>query len=150
LKKQFNYWIFVALAVLTATGCSRSPEDSATIEARLGRLGLSYGLYAGDHDGTPPQNIEELRRYVERTTSSVQLTALKATNVDELFASPRDGQPYKMIKLPRLPSPIGGQPRPVVLYEQFGQQGKRYVAYLGGGVEEIDAETFIQLVSSVR
>lgn len=142
--------IAVGLLLMLATSCSQPSRGNPIVEARLGRLGLCYGLYAGSHEGKPPNHIDQLREYVERSTSPEQLSALNVDRAAELFVSPRDGQPYKMIALPRLPPPVGGQPPPVVLYEEQGEQGKRYVAYLGGGVEEVDADKFKQLVPNVQ
>jgi hypothetical protein len=128
------------------SGCGHADDSNAQSEARLSKLGLSYALLAGNNSGTPPSRVEELRHYLEQATSKAQLKAMGVTDAGEMFISPRDGKPYKMIALPRLPPPAAGQPPPVVLYEQVGWQGKRYVAYLGGGVEEVDVDKFQQLV----
>jgi hypothetical protein len=145
-KTPIGRGITAVLLLLTATGCGQSTPLFSPIDARLSRLGLSYGLYAGKYHGKTPSNLEELRRYVGQSVTSEQLTALGVNSVDALFVSPRDGKPYTLIPLPHLPPPVAGEQPPVVLYEQIGQQGKRYVAYLGGGVEEVDAERFRQLV----
>ncbi len=109
-----------------------------------------YGIYAGQHDGRPPASIDELRRHAERSVTPEEIAAFGAAKVDDLFISPRDGQPYKLISLPRLPPPAAGQRGPVVIYEQQGQEGKRLVAYLGGATEEVDEGQFRQLVPQAK
>ena len=74
-----------------------------------------------------------------------QLTALQRTDVESLFVSPRDGQPYVVrygLKFGG-PSPGGS---PVVAYEQTGVGGYRYVAFAVGGAEQVDEKRFRELV----
>jgi hypothetical protein len=140
--------VVAALVWVAAIGCGHSPSSDLATEARLSRLGLSYGLYTGSHEGRPPSNLDELRQHVGESITKEQLGALGVTNVEELFVSPRDSKPYKIIALPHLPAPVPGQQPPVVLYEQVGLKGKHYVARVGGAVEEVDEERFQQLVSA--
>ena len=143
-------WLLCAMAVASASlaGCSPTSSGYSPTEARLNRLGLSYGLYAGQHQGRPPASIEEMGEFLERSVLPEQLEAMGAKSADDLLVSPRDGKPFKMVALGRLPAPSVGQPPLVVFYEQAGEGGKRYVAYLGGGVEELDEERIKELVPS--
>lgn len=141
---------FIGLLLFAPSGCGHKPPPVPAAEARIGRLGLMYGIYAGQHQGRPPTSMKDLRGHAERSTSPEEMAAFEVASVDELFVSPRDGQPYKLITLPRLPPPVAGQPGPVVVYEQDGLGGKRLVSYLGGATEEVDAEKFRQLVPQVK
>lgn len=134
------------LTVVVFSGCRHADDGNSQTEIRLSRLGLSYALFAGKHLGVPPSSTTELRNYLEQTISISQCNAMGVNSIDQMLISPRDGKPYKLIALQRLPPPAPGMRPPVVFYEQVGREGKRYVAYLGGGVEEVDVSLFQQLV----
>lgn len=139
----------MALLLVLAAGCGGKQQHRfSPTEGRLSKLGLSYGQFTGVNEGRPPRDVNELRRYVAKSTSDKQLAAMNVANADELFTSERDGKPFMMVPLKRLPPPSDeGQPV-VVFYEQAGEDGNRFVAFMGGGVEEVDAERFKTLVPS--
>jgi hypothetical protein len=134
----------IAIVLVVGCGKSRSPVESA--HTRLGRLGLLYGMYASQHEGKPPTSLAQFQRFVEERISPDDLARAGAANASEFFTSPRDGQPYGFISLSALPVPAAGQRPPVVLYEQQGQDGLRMVGMLGGGTDELDAESFQKFV----
>jgi hypothetical protein len=138
------------LAALGVGGCRRAAEGSPADAVRIGRLGLIYGIYTGQHDGRPPASIEELRNFDRTRVNAEELSALGVATADELFISPRDGQSYGLIALGRLPPPVAGQPAPVVIYEQTGKDGTRLVARLGGATEEVDEQRFGELVPNPK
>jgi hypothetical protein len=65
-------------------------------------------------------------------------------SVDELFISERDGQPY-VIFFGRPPAGVAAD---LVAYERAGVDGKRFVGYGLGVVEEVDEQRFNELVPS--
>jgi hypothetical protein len=105
-----------------------------------------YDKYAGQHNGKPPASMNDLRGHIQQSIKPEDLATLGVASLDDLFVSPRDRQPYKLIPLARLPPLAGRHPGPVVIYEQQGLEGKRFVGYLGGRTEEVDADRFRQLV----
>ena len=62
---------------------------------------------------------------------------MSAAEVDTLFVSPRDGQPYD-VRYNDPPPAEGPQGPAAVVVERVGKDGKRFVAYFTGKVEEID------------
>lgn len=114
----------------------------------LSRLGLWYGQFAGQNGGKPPKTVEQLRQFGQSRTNPEQLAALKVADVSELFVSPRDGEPYKMVKYDRLPA-FSGDPV-VVFYERKGRDGTRHVALSGGGTLAVDDARLAELVPAFK
>lgn len=131
------------LGVVFLTGCGRKTGPIAQEQTNLGWLGSMYRQYIGQNKGLAPKSVDELRKFVEKTTTAEQLARLKVSNAGELFTSPRDGKPFAMVPYDKLPATAAGAPPPVVLYEAQGQNGQRAVAFLGGGTKSVD-ETELQ------
>jgi len=111
------------------------------VQSNLGWLGSKYGMFVGAHRGRPPKNLDEFRKFVEKQITPAEYERLKAKSVDELFTSPRDGKPFKMVVYTKLPAMTAGQPPPpppVVFHEEIGQEGSLAVAYLGGNTKTLD------------
>jgi hypothetical protein len=141
-------WIAVSL-LLSLAGCGKQTGEVSPVQSNLGWLGSQYGMFVSSHRGRPPKNDEEFRKYIEKTATPQELDRLKAKSVDELFTSPRDGKPFKMVTYAKLPGLTKGQPPPappVVLYEEAGQGGKFAVAYLGGNTQTVDQATLRSLL----
>jgi hypothetical protein len=123
------------------TSCRQQAEEVSPVHKNLGWLGSQYARYVGQNQGQTPKTLEELQKFVQENTSPEELSRLGLADARELFVSPRDGKPFRMVSYAKLPPPAMGEPSPVVLYEEAGQDGKRAVAYLGGGTDELDEAT---------
>ncbi len=97
-----------------------------------------YGMFVGQHRGRTPKDVDELRKFVEKRLSAEELSRLKVAKASDLFVSPRDGKPFKMVTYSKLPLPAIGESPPIVLYEEVGQDGNRAIAFLGGGTRSVD------------
>ncbi len=127
------------ILLLATCGCGKPATGPVSpVQTNLSWLGSMYGMYVGQHQGQPPSTIDDLRKFVEKSTSADQLARLQVANMDELFKSPRDGKAFRLVSYSKLPAPTGGTPPPVVLYEEAGEDGQRSVAYLGGGTAQVD------------
>ena len=121
---------------------------NAEAEINLKTLAVLYGRYVGSHRGKAPPGPEEFRKFI-KGMGKQQLEALKVTDPEKLFKSPRDNQPY--VILYNVPAGVPGpQGAAVIGYEKEGSGGKRYVAFNNGGVEEVDEDRFKQLVPAHR
>ncbi len=140
-------WGGVVLALVLLAGCgSRARESRSREESTLKPLAILYGQYIGQHRGQPPTNEAEFRQFVQTQGPSL-LQSFGLSNIEELFVSPRDGKPYKILYGPTaLKGPPGPAGSPVVAYEQEGRGGKRWVASAMGAVEEVDETRFKELV----
>ena len=151
------------MLALLLGGCGGSHDDKRSEgERRLQILAQVFTRYAGANKGSPPADEKALKSFIGGL-SAAEREGLKITNVDELFISPRDQQPFKVrygIRagggVPGVPAgprgapppeitvgPGSGMPgpasSPVIAYEQNGANGKRYVAFATGEVREVSA-----------
>lgn len=132
--------VWLVLLASSFVGCRQQTGEVSQVDTNLGWLGNLYGQYIGDNQGHTPKNIEEFRKYVETRSSADELARLNVSNANELFVSPRDGKPFQMVSYAKLPPPVGGEPPPIVLYESAGKDGKRVVAFPGGGTQTMAEE----------
>jgi len=136
---SFAKLLAVLLVACVFAGCNRKATGPiAQDQTNLSWLGSKYGMYISQQQGHAPKTIDDLRKFVEATTTPEQLGRLKVAKVDDLFISPRDGKPFAMISYEKFPPPAAGQPPPIVLYEAVGQNGQRSIAFLGGGTKTVD------------
>jgi len=136
----------ILVAACSVTGCREQTGPIAQEQTNLSWLGSMYGMYIGAHQGQPPQTIEELQKFVAQRTTADELSRLKASDVNQLFVSPRDGKPFEMVTYKTIPPPVGGEPPPVVLYEAVGQNGERAVAFLGGNTQVLTESELSQML----
>jgi hypothetical protein len=131
--------IAIALSLtIFVSGCSRKTGPIAKEQTSLSWLGSMYGMYISQNHGKAPKTIDELHKFVEKATTADKLARLNVTNVNDLFISPRDNQPFALVSYDKFPAPMGGNANPVVLYEVQGQSGEHAVALLGGGTKTVD------------
>jgi len=124
-------------------GCSNSAQEAAQESSNIKPLALFYGQYVGRHQGTPPPNEAEFKAFVKENQATVQ--GLTIADADALFVSSRDNKPYVVI-YGAASGPPGPGNQPVVIYEQEGVNGMRYVSSSLGAVEEVDEAKFRQYV----
>lgn len=136
---SFAGLVTVLFVVCVLAGCSRKPTGPiAQEQTNLSWLSSKYGMYISQQGGHAPKTVDDLRKFVEATTTPDQLGRLKVAKAGDLFISPRDGKPFAMISYDKFPPPVAGQPPPIVLYETVGQNGQRSIAFLGGGTKTVD------------
>jgi hypothetical protein len=140
--------LVLALGLIVA-GCSERTGEVSQAQTSLGWLGSMYGMYISQNGGEAPKSIEDLQKYVAKKATPERLAQLGVASAGELFVSPRDGQPYSLVKYAELPPP-GTAPPPIVLYESVGKNGRRAVAQLGGGTDIIDEEQLSQMLPATQ
>jgi hypothetical protein len=128
----------VTCLLLIGLGCSSPPAPSAPERVPLRHLAILYGKYRNSHQGRPPKDEAEFKQYIQGLGER-QLAAagVSANEVDSLFVSPRDGQPYE-VRYNDPPPAEGPEGPAAVVVEKVGKNGKRMVAYSTGRVDEID------------
>ena len=110
-------------------------------ESSLKKLALFYGPYQGQHEGALPPDEQALKEFIK---------AQGITDVDALFVSERDKQPYVILYAGETLGTEGPGGSPVVAYEKYGVGGKRYVASTLGAVEEVDDAKFREWVKNPK
>jgi hypothetical protein len=127
-----------ALLAMVA-GCSATPPAATTPERLpLRHLAVLYGKYRSGHQGRPPKDEAEFKQFLKGLDAQQLASAgVSTAEVDSLFISPRDNQPYD-VRYNDPPPPEGPDGPSAVVVERTGVGGKRFVAYSTGKVEEID------------
>jgi hypothetical protein len=129
-------------------GCGRKTGPIAQEQTNLCWLGSMYGMYISQNHGKAPKTIDDLHKFVEKTTNAEKLARLKVGSVNELFVSPRDNKPFALVSYDKFPAPSGGNANPIVLYEVDGQSGQHAVALLGGGTKTVDENELKSLLAA--
>lgn len=102
---------------------------------------LAMNSQATSQLGRRPANEAELKEFVAKSGGKL-LEAYKISDVNSLFISPRDNQPYVVVYGARPADMAAG----VVAYEQAGVDGKRQVGFELGYIEEVDDAKFKEMV----
>jgi hypothetical protein len=139
----------VCLAVLI--GCqkvsSEKGQDTSETAKRLRKLLRSLNFYIqetktaqGERPNQAGRPSEEGFKAFLAALSPQMLANIGVTNTQELqLVSPRDEQPFAI----NYDMPLGG---PVLaIWEQTGVNGRRYVIYASGDVEEVDEQKFNEI-----
>jgi len=133
------------LLFVAVTGCQKGRKEVPTEETRIKNLATVRGQYIGKNKGQLPPNVDALKAFA-KTLSPEQLKGFGVEgDVDQLFVSPRDNEPYvyRFVKEGGVPG-VGANV--VVFYEKTGKNGKRWVAYSTTQIEEVDEKRFKELV----
>jgi hypothetical protein len=128
---------------LLLSGCPNKSGDLVPEENRIKALSLLYGQYTGQHRGQTPADEKEFKQFVASRKETLESFQLDPNNIDQLFVSPRDSQPYGIaykVKTSGIPDPMA--PSPPVIWEKVGSAGKHYVADSLGKVELISEDEF--------
>lgn len=129
-----------ALIAFTVAGCSSSPpaaSDDLGI-ARLTILTKQYVSYLNSHQSRPPASEAEFKQLLTDAGGSI-LKKGGANTVDELFVSPRDGQPFVIEYGARAGRLLD---RGIIAYERTGKDGTHLIGRRLGFAEVVDADAF--------
>ncbi|MBN2022412.1 MAG: hypothetical protein JW809_06415 [Pirellulales bacterium] len=152
--------LFAVVAVLVAlagawslAGCSRESQGKNVTRdpAQVATLAKLYGDYRKAHGGKAPPDEAAFKAFVKEAVAKGTASppgAKPVSDPEALFVSEGDGQPLVILYGPgALDGPKEGPGgMPVVMYEQEGVGGKRFVASPMGLVNEVNQERFEQLV----
>ncbi len=118
-------------------GCACRGGPSAA-EAGLKLLAVQYGRFVSQNKGMSPPGPQEFKDFIGQNST--------LEDVDKIFISPRDQQPFVIVYNLRLGAPdkYGG---PAIIYEQTGVAGKRLVALPTTRIEEVDEARWQELTA---
>jgi hypothetical protein len=136
--------LLTLLTMAWVSGCGRGLTPDEQAQVNMLRLAQLHRQYVAFHSGKEPQSADELRQWIGRTDpATLGLTGLSRSEIEALFISLRDGQPYMIV-----PAGKGGVTQHgdrIIVFEQKGANGKRMVAFDIGRVTEIDEMLFVHL-----
>jgi hypothetical protein len=135
---------------LAIFACSSEGKPQSEEEKNLQALSVFYGRFMSQHRGMGPTSEDEFKKFVKaRTPAELESFGVTPDQVDQVFVSPRDHAPYGIaLKVASgVPKPDGSAA--MILWEQTGVNGKRYVADAIGRIEEIDEATFQQRLAAI-
>jgi len=92
---------------------------------------------------TKPASIDELKAWVKKLDKT-ELGRLGIDNPDTALVSPRDNQPYVLVKS------AGSGPGDVLAYEKVGEGGKHYIVTPYGSAFELDEAELKRRVPSAQ
>jgi hypothetical protein len=144
LRKVVSCPVVLGLVSLfpLVSGCSKPIEPQAVPLAhdRIQKLASICRDFAVSQK-RQPANVDELKAWAKKLPKD-KLAVLGIENVDEAFVSPRDQQPYVLVR--------GGPQMMIQAHEKTGEGGKRYVVYTTGSVFEMADKAFNELMSNPR
>lgn len=126
------------VGVLLFAGCSyqSGPTLADVNNTNIKKLRGAYGLFLIQHNLRGPESEEELKAYLRSDESAlIKLARMGMTvdQIDSIFISERDGQPFKVRY------GLRGMGDHAAVFEVEGVNGKRQVA-LAKTIEADDAE----------
>lgn len=135
------------LATVFYSGCSRSPNPdnmfAERFDTKIKQLAVLYTTYQTRNNWTGPADDAEFRNYIDGV-SETRLGRLGITKnqIDDLFQSERDGQPYRIRW--GMTGGNGVPPKPI-LFEAEGADGKYMVGFTNGTSQEFAQEDYDKL-----
>lgn len=141
--------IGVSLMLVCSVSCGAGDRSGSAIASvnrdNLQRLANLYDRFQLGHRWKGPKSEAEFKEFINGLDdSTLTRMGVSKSEVDALFISERDGQPFK-IKW-GVQGASRGAPKPVV-FEQMGVSGKRRVGFTGMKQEEVESDEYDQLLA---
>jgi len=138
------------LVLAVASGCGKSEVQASEGEKRIRALGMMYLRYSSSNVGRK-QSVDQLKVFIQKVPANeLEPFGVQTSDIDSLFVSPRDGQPYVIRFGTPLTPPSPNAPAAVVIYEATGENGKRWTFDAIGGVAELDETAFAKRVPDAK
>ena len=139
---RWIYCLGALFVVATLVGCGSGQTETAR-QQESSHLRALIGLhrYATTQLGHRPTSEGEFKEFISNRAQAM-LETLKVQNVDELFISERDNEPFVVMYGQQPP----GVAPDVVAFERTGVDGKRLVGFGLGMIQEVGEEKFSELV----
>ncbi|MGD9922416.1 MAG: hypothetical protein AB7V13_13380 [Pseudorhodoplanes sp.] len=145
---HFSVGIGALLAVFVA-GCSNGDNPASALADANGtniqRLSNLYFTFQSEHEWRGPRDETEFKSFLHSIDpAKLERIGIDASNIDALFISERDGQPFAIRY--GVQGNVMGSSEPVV-FEATGDGGKRLVGFLNMTQREVDPAEYDALKS---
>jgi hypothetical protein len=141
---------FALVLTLGIFGCSESGPANAVAAANdsnVKRLSNLYQSFASRNGWRGPKDETEFKEFIRTFPAHrLELMGVDPNQVDALFASERDGQPFQ-VKY-GIDSGLGAVI--AVVFEQQGKDGMKLVGFTDGSVQTVDESQYRQLFEGAR
>lgn len=146
-SRSFRSWAILAGILWIAAGCSGGGSGDKMIAAandtNIKRLATLYSFFHVANKFKGPKTETEFRQFIEQQDASrLALANIKAGELDKLFVSERDGEPFKIRY--GIDTRVRG-PALAVIFEATGVDGKRHVGFAGAQMREVDSTEYDRL-----
>ena len=147
MRKTLLRTAAAAALVALLGGCSgkTAKEVGAMNTSNIQRVANIYSAFQNYKGGRGPKDEAEFKAFIKDfDPEKLKMMGIDPGNVDGLFVSERDGQPFKVRYK------VGGGRGAVapVVFEQAGAEGKKQVAFTGNSkVEDADDATYQKLLA---
>jgi len=140
-------FVVVASMLLPWCGCTHEAESTADpANSHVAHVASLLDRYRTLHRGQPPATLEEFKQFANQDGKSI-LDSAGVESADVLLTSERDQKPLVILFGKEFVQKNLGEV-PVMCYEELGVNGSRYVGFIGGMTEEVDAARFKQLIKN--
>lgn len=144
-----NLQCFIGLSLLFALGCGDSVDSKIRDMngTAIQRLANSYAFFQSKNGYRGPKSEADLRDFFtqDENMKGFERAGIDVSDVDALFISPRDEQPFK-IKYGVKGSPFGF--KEAIIFETTGVDGQIMVGFGGAKTELMSPEEAEKLFSS--
>jgi hypothetical protein len=130
IQRRLPFWTTLSVALIA--GCGGKNAGQNREQADINAIATAYRSYAQARGGPPP-NEQKLREFIQSLPNDKR-AALRATDIDSVFISPRDKKPYVVAYGEK----TKGRIPHYFVYEQEGSSGKRWAACSMGYVSEVN------------
>ncbi len=127
---------------LFGAGCSSEGPPQTESEKNFKALVVLYGKYIPRNRGIGPPSEDAFKKFIKSLNAQeVQYLGVDPANIDKIFVSPRDNQPYEFAWGAKADAGPDGKGK-IIVWEKTGVNGKRMVGTSLGGIEELDEAEF--------
>jgi hypothetical protein len=128
--------VFAFLLAVVPVGCGGSTIDPVAAR-NLKAVAELYCDFAFAHKSNGPANEQALKNHARKMDRrNIESLQIDINKLDEVFTSPRDQQPLKVL-YGRGISNLG-QNAPLIAHETTGVRGMRLAVFANGRLEELD------------
>lgn len=142
---SLRFCVGIASIVLgLVAGCSNSSNPESVLASlnatNVQRLSNLYSSYQSENNWRGPADEAEFKKFLHAyNPANLQRIGIDPNQIDALFISERDSQPFKIRY--GVPGNVMGSSEPVI-FEATGDGGKRLVGFLNMTQREVDAAEY--------
>jgi hypothetical protein len=128
----------LAIGLFLFAGCGGDDALNSPAAKKLRGLGDVYLDFAVAKNGGGPANEQQLKKHMRSMPDFVlQDKGIDPKNIDEVFSSERDQQPFVVLYGTSV-TEFSGNSKQVLAHETSGKNGKRLVVFASTKVDHVD------------